>query len=85
MSARYCLMACERGLSVFAVDCANLISGVNFISGVGFVLMAVLADANEVNKSVMVVAMTTEEINGRVMCFMSPLFPHLWERTEKPR
>ena len=72
-SSRYCLMACERESSVFAVDCANLISGVDFMTGVELVLNTVLADANGVKKSVVMKTGTIEKINRRVMCFMFAL------------
>ena len=74
ISARYCLIACERGASVFAVDSATLISGVNFITGVELALMAVLAEANGVKKSVVEKTKTIGEINRRQMCFMYSLF-----------
>ena len=73
-SARYCLMARERKSSVFAVDCANLIPGLDFLMGVEFLMIAVLADANGVKKSVVMKTMTVEEINRREMCFMFALF-----------
>ena len=74
MSAKYRLMACERESSVFAVDSANLISGVNCITGVELALIAVLAEANGVKKSVVMKPMTIEKINRRQMCFMYSLF-----------
>jgi hypothetical protein len=74
ISARYCLMVCERESSVFDVDSANLISGVNLIAGVELALIAVLPDANGVKKSVAMKTMTIEEINRRQMCFMFALF-----------
>jgi hypothetical protein len=74
MSAKYCRMACERESSVFDVDSANLISGVNCITGVELALIAVLADANGVKKSVVMKPMTIEKINRRQMCFMFALF-----------
>lgn len=74
MSTRYCLMACERESSVFAVDSANLISGVDFITGVELALIAVLADVNEVKKSVDMKTKTIAAINRRQMCFMFALF-----------
>jgi predicted peroxiredoxin len=67
-------MVCERGSSVFDVDSANLISRVNLIAGVELALIAVLADANGVKKSVVMKTMTIEEINRREMCFMFALF-----------
>ena len=74
MSARYCLMACERASSVLDVDSANLISGVDIITGVEGLLMAVLADANGVHKSLVMKSKTIGEINRRQMCFMYALF-----------
>ena len=73
MSARYCLMDCERVSSVFVVDCANLISGVDSIIEVELVLIAVLADANGVKMRVVMKIRTIEEINRRLMCFMFTL------------
>ena len=73
MSARYCLMACERESSVFVVDCANLISSVDSIIEVELVLIAVLADANGVKMRVVMKIRTIVEINRRVMCFMFTL------------
>ena len=65
MSARYCLMACERESSIFDVDSANLISGVHFITGVELALTAVLADANGVKKSAVMKTKRIEEMNRR--------------------
>jgi hypothetical protein len=74
ISARYCLMVCERESSVFDVDSASLTSGVNFITGAELALIAVLPDANGGKKSVVMKTMTIEEINRREMCFMFALF-----------
>ena len=74
MSERYCLMACERESPVCAVDCANLISGADFIIEVELELIVVLADANGVKKSVVMKTKTIEEINRREFCFMFALF-----------
>ena len=74
MSLRYCLMARERESSVFAVDSANLISGLDFITRVELASMAVLAEANGVKKSVVMKTRTIEKINRREMCFMFALF-----------
>ena len=63
MSARYCLMACERESSVFNGDSANLISGLDFIPGVELAWIAVLADANGVKKSVVMKSKTIAQIN----------------------
>ena len=73
MSARYCLMAGERESSVFAVDCANLNSGVISTTGVELVLMANLADARGVKKSVFMKTKTIEEINRREFFFIFAL------------
>jgi len=73
ISARYCLIASERGSSVFDVDSANLISRVNLITGLELALIAVLADANGVKKSVVMKTKAIEEINRRQMCSMVSL------------
>jgi hypothetical protein len=78
-------MARERESSVFAVDSANLISGVDFITGAELAFVAVLADVNGAKKSVVMKTMTVEEMNRRERCFMFALFRHLWERTAKAR
>ena len=74
MSARYCLMAREQESSVFAVDSANLISGVNFITGAELAFIAVLADVNGVKKSVTMKTERIEEMNRRERYFMFVLF-----------
>jgi len=55
------------------VDSANLISRVNLITGLELALIAVLADANGVKKSVVMKTKAIEEINRRQMCSMVSL------------
>jgi len=73
ISARYCLMVCERESSVFDVDSASLTSGVNFITGAELALIAVLPDAKGGKKIVAMKTKTIEEINRSEMCSMVSL------------
>jgi hypothetical protein len=70
ISARYCLIACKRSLSVFDVDSADLISRVHLITGGELALIADLAEANGVKKSVDMKTKTIAEINRQEMCFI---------------
>ncbi|UCF01819.1 MAG: hypothetical protein JSV14_15895 [Deltaproteobacteria bacterium] len=67
ISARYCLIACERDTSVLDVPSASLLSRVNLITGSELALIVVLADVNRAKKSVDMNTKTIAEINRSEM------------------